>query len=97
MILLSNTTGTRNTRHYNLLASHSDILCDCGYRRPTTTTTLEEKGEIIRTVFLHQTIYSCLAELHQLNVLGVTDEITKSPDLLIDFFTSVNTKRLTAG
>ena len=64
-------------------------------------TTLEEKGEIIRTVFLHQTIYKCLAELHQLktglNVLGVTDKITKSPDLLIDFFTSVNTKRLTAG
>ena len=89
------------TTFHDLLTSHYNILCDCGYRRPATRTTLEDKNEIIRTVFLHQSIYSCLAELDQLkaglNMLGVIDEITKSPDLLVDFFTSLNTKRLTAG
>ena len=78
------------------------MLCDCGYRRPTGTATLQQdRNEIIRTVYLHQIIYSCLAELDQLkaglNVLGIVDEITKSPDLLVDFFTSVNAKGLTAG
>ena len=52
-------------------------------------------------IFLHQTVYSCLAELDQLkrglNVLGVIDELTESPDILLDFFTAVNRVRLTAG
>ena len=90
----------------DLLASHFDILCNCGYWRPTRTATLQEdRIEILRTctVFLHQTIYSCLAELDQLkagmNVLGVTDEITKSLDLLVDFLLqSINiAKKFKAG
>lgn len=83
------------------MASHYEIVCDSGYRKPTTTATLEDKKVIIKTIFLHQTIYSCLAELDQLkaglNVLGVADELSKTPDLLVDFFTSVNVKKLTAG
>ena len=89
------------TTFRELLASNSDILFDSGYRRPTTTATLEDKREIMNTIFLHQTIYSCLAELDQLkeglNVLGIIDEMMKNPDLLINFFTSVNAKNLTAG
>ena len=46
-------------------------------------------------------MYSCLAELDQLkrglNVLGVIDEMSESPDILLDFFTAVNSVRLTAG
>ena len=54
----------------------------------------------MRAIFLHQTVYSCLAELDQLkrglNVLGVIDEMSESPDILLDFFTVVNSVRLTA-
>ena len=83
------------------LASHSDVICESGYRKPIATSTLANKEEIIMAVFLHQTIYSCLAELNQLksglNILGVIDEMSKSPGLLLDFFTSVNHVKLTAG
>lgn len=84
-----------------LLASHTDILFDSGYWRPTTMATLLDRDEIVHTIFIHQTIYSCLAELDQvkagLNVLGVADKLSKNPDLLMDFFTSINIKKLTAG
>ena len=83
------------------LASHSDLICESGYRKPIATSTLANKQEIVTTVFLHQTMYSYLAELNQLknglNVLGVVDEMSKSPGLLLDFFTSVNYVKLTAG
>ena len=88
------------TTLWELLASHSNILIDSGYQKPTTMATLGDKKEIINTIFLHQTIYSCLAELDQLkaglNVLGVIDEMTKTQNLLIGFFTLINTKDLTA-
>ena len=83
------------------LASHSDVIYESGYRKPITTSTLAQKEEIVMAIFLHQTVYSCLAELNQLksglNVLGVVDEMSKSPGLLLDFFTSVNHTKLTAG
>lgn len=89
------------TTFRELLASHTNIIFDSGYRRPTTTATLLDKQETINTIFIHQTIYSCLAKLDQLNaglnVLGVVDELSKSPNLLIDFFMSVNTIKLTAS
>ena len=79
------------------MSSHSDLICDSGYRKPTATSTLANKQEIVRTVFLDQTLYSCLAELNQLrsgvNVFGVIDEMSKFPE----FFTSANHIRLTAG
>ena len=81
--------------------SNSDVICESGYPKPLMNTTLADKDEIIRSVFLHQTIYRCLAELDQLkkglNVLGMTDEMTKHPDVFFDFFTSINKKKLTAG
>ena len=83
------------------LASHSDVIYESGYRKPIATSTLANKEEIVMTIFLHQTVYSCLAELDQLrnglNVLGVVDEMSKSPRLLLDFFTSVNYTKPTAG
>ena len=85
----------------DLLMSNSDVICESGYPKPLMNTTLADKDEIIRSVFLHQTIYRCLAELDQLkkglNVLGMTDEMTKHPDVFFDFFTSINKKKLTAG
>lgn len=83
------------------LASHSGVICESGYRKPIPTSTLANKQEIVTAIFLHQTVYSCLAELNQLksglNVLRVVDEMSKSPGLLLDFFTSVNHVRLPAG
>ena len=83
-----------------LVTSNYDLISDSGYHKPVATSTLANKQEIVRAIFLHQTVYSCLAELDQLkrgvNVLGVIDEMSESPDILLDFFTAVNSVRLTA-
>ena len=80
---------------------HSDVICESGYPKPLMNATLGDKDELIRSVFLHQTIYRCLAELDQLkeglNVVGMTDEMTKHPDAFFDFFTYINRRKLTAG
>ena len=84
-----------------LLISNTDMVCEAGYSKPIVNSILADKDEIIRTIFLHQTIYRCLAELEQLkkglNVLGVVDAMAKNPDVFFKFFTSINKRRLTAG
>ena len=77
------------TEFCELVTSHCDLISDLGYHKPVATSTLANKQEIMRAIFLHQIVYSCLAELDQLkrglNVLGVTDEMSESPDILLDF------------
>ena len=89
------------TEFRDLVNAHYDLISDSGYHKPIATSTLDNKEEIVMTIFLHQTVYSCLAELDQLkrglNVLGVIDELSESPDILLDFFTAINRVRLTAG
>ena len=89
------------TEFRELVNSHCDLIFDSGYQKPVATSTLANKEEIVTAIFLHQTVFSCLAELNQLkrglNVLGVINELTESPDILLDFFTAVNRVRLTAG
>lgn len=101
MVILQLQQTEDESKFHDLLASQSDLICDSGYQKPTATSTLANKHEIVTTIFLHQTVYSCLAELDQLksglNVLGVVDEISKFPEMLVDFFTSANRRRLTAG
>ena len=84
-----------------LVNSRCDLIFDSGYQKPLAISTLANKNEIIRAIFLQQTVYSCLAELDQmksgLNILGVIDEISESPDMLLDYFTAVNRIKLTAG
>ena len=85
----------------SLLAANSNIICDSGYTKPLAHATLTDREAIIRTVFLHQTIFRSMAEWGQLkrglNVLGVGEEMARSPNTLLGFFTSACTKPLTAG
>ena len=84
-----------------LLAANNDIICESGYTKPLASASLSDKEEISRTIFLHQTIFRSMAEWGQLrrglNVLGVCEEMARSPDTLLGFFTSACTKPLTAG
>ena len=61
---------------------------------------ISDKEEIIRSPFLHTTIYRSMAELDQLkaglNVLGVCNKMEKNPDHFLEFFTRKNQK-LSAG
>ena len=84
-----------------LLEANTIIICESGYTKPLANATLRDRDELLRTVFLHQTIFRSIAELEQLreglNVLGVCDEMARSPDTLLEFFTSACIKPLTAG
>jgi len=84
-----------------LLQTNSDLIYGSGYVKPIANATVSDKNEIRRAVFLHQTIFHSMAEWEQLrrglNVLGLCDEMKKNPEALLDFFTSVNKRRLTAG
>ena len=84
-----------------MLAANSNIVCDSGYTKPLAQASLTNKEEISRTVFLHQTIFQSMAEWEQLrrglNVLGVCQEMARSPEQLLGFFESACTKPLTAG
>ena len=84
-----------------LLAANNDVICESGYTKPLASASLSDMEEISRTVFLHQTIFRSMAEWGQLgrslNVLGVCEEMARSPDTLLGFFTSACTKPLTAG
>lgn len=84
-----------------LLEANNGIVCESGYTKPLANASLSDKEEISRTVFLHQTIFRSMAEWGQLrrgvNVLGVCEEMAKSPETLLGFFTSVCIKPLTAG
>ena len=80
--LFYNYSCNKQKMNQSFMSSHSDLICDSGYRKPTATSTLANKQEIVITVFLDQTVYSCLAELNQLrsgvNVFGVIDEVKVS-------------------
>ena len=40
-----------------LLEEYTGIVCELGYTKPLANAILADKDEILRTVFLHQTIF----------------------------------------
>ena len=75
-----------------LLAASNSIVYESGYTKPVANTSLSDKEEISRTVFLHQTIFQPMAEWGQLrrglNILGVCEEMARRPETLLGFFTN---------
>ena len=84
-----------------LLEEYTGIVCESGYTKPLANAILADKDEILRTVFLHQTIFRSMGEWGQLrrglDVLGVCQEMGRNPSILLEFFTSAGKTPLTAG
>ena len=74
-----------------LLGANSTILLDAGYNKNLQYVTVEDKEEMIRTLFLHYTIYRNKAELDQiklgLNILGIADEMKVNSEIFNSYFT----------
>lgn len=73
----------------------------CGYSRLLGKIGFEEKQELIRTMFLHATIYKVMAELEQLkaglNELGVADQMKTNSKMFESYFTFSQHQDITAG
>ena len=80
-----------------LLGTNSAILLDA---KNLQDVTVDDKDELIRTLFLHYTIYRSKAELDQiklgLNILGVADEMKRNSKIFISYFTR-NELQISAG
>ena len=71
-----------------LLGANSAILLDAGYNKNLQYVTVEDKEEMIRTLFLHYTIYGNKAELKLgLNILGIADEMKVNSEIFNSYFT----------
>ena len=71
-----------------LLGANSAILLDAGYNKNLQYVTVEDKEEMIRTLFLHYTIYRNKAELKLgLNILGIADEMKVNSEIFNSYFT----------
>ena len=77
-----------------------DLISECGFTKPTTKLTMDDKVTLVESVALHRVILKILGELSQfrdgLNTLGVASAMEQYGILLQEFI--VNKKsRVTAG
>ena len=84
-----------------IVSKNSSIIMDCGYSRLLGKIGSEERQELIRTIFLHGTIYKVMGELEQLkaglNELGVADQIKANPKMFEAYFTFSKHQEITTG
>lgn len=78
-----------------------DLTIDAGYTKPLSSITLDDKGEIMRTLMLHFTLFRSKAVLDQLKeglkALGVLGVMSKYSELLEPLFLAKRLKQLSAG
>ena len=78
-----------------------DILIESGYSRAVSTVTMKFKLELMRTLKNHYTLYRNKAAIDQLKsglgVLGVSEAMSKYPDILEEYFVSQVKTALNAG
>ena len=72
---------------------------ECGYPKPTTCITIDDRDSIARYLAMHHVVYSQKAELDQiklgLEVLHVIELVNKYPTLMKPFFVSTGRAELT--
>ena len=85
---------------HSVVGENFDLISECGFTKPTTKPTMDDKVTLVESVALHHVILKTLGELSQfrdgLNTLGVARAMELYGVLLQEFF--VNKKsRVTAG
>ena len=84
----------------SVVGENFDLISECGFTKPTTKLTMDDKVTLVQSVALHQVILRTLGELSQfrdgLDTLGVARAMKQYGVLLQEFF--VNKKSgVTAG
>ena len=77
-----------------------DLLSSCGFIKPCTAITLEDKNSLVCSISLHYVIGAVKAEIDQftsgLECFDVLPTLKKSPGVLKDFF-CIKTTKVTSG
>lgn len=83
------------------VATHYDVLCDCGFTRPSSLVKEKHKVDIIQALALHCVILRSKAEIDQfckgLVSCGVLVAIRRNPDLARNCFCVEGHEKLTSG
>lgn len=79
-----------------------DFLYNCGYNKPTSLITINDKDTLIKSVWLHYVIFNPHAELEQLkkginDSLGVDELIISHPDSIWGLLVASKTYDVTAN
>ena len=85
----------------DIVASNYDLLCECGWTKPSVLVKEKDKVDIIQTMSLHHVILRSKAEIDQfcdgLQACGVLGAVRQHPDLGRPFFTIEGQGHLTTG
>lgn len=84
----------------SVVGENLDLISECGFTKPTTKLTMDDKVTLVQSVALHQVVLRTLGELSHfrdgLDTLGVASAMEQYGVLLQEFF--VNKKSgVTAG
>ena len=75
---------------HSVVGENFDLISECGFTKPTTKLTMDDKVTLVESVALHHVILKTLGELSQfrdgLNTLGVASAMELYGVLLQEFF-----------
>ena len=81
--------------------AHFDVLCDCGFSRPSVLVKEQDKVDIVQALALHSVLLRSKAEIDQfcegLESCGVLCAIRKNPNLARRFFCVEGRGKPTSG
>lgn len=80
---------------------HIDLLLECGYTKPVSLLSLEDKSELIHAVTLHKVVLCSLVELDQFRTgmaaLGVAESLKQYHQVYTPFYCMGAGDLLTSG